>query len=46
LMGRAMYLHLIRSRFPRDKYRLLCHNCNMAFGLYGYCPHEREREAK
>ena len=40
LMGRAMYLHLIRSGFPKDKYRLLCHNCNMAYGLYGYCPHQ------
>ena len=24
------------------KYRVLCHNCNMAHGFYGYCPHERE----
>ncbi len=27
----------------RDDLRVLCHNCNMAFGSYGYCPHERER---
>lgn len=22
-----------------DGYRVLCHNCNMALGFYGYCPH-------
>lgn len=43
LMGRAMYLHLIRNKYPRDRYRLLCHNCNMSHGLYGYCPHQRSR---
>ena len=25
-------------------YRVLCHNCNQAYGLYGYCPHQRERQ--
>ena len=40
-VGRAMYLHLIREGFPKDRYRLLCHNCNMTRGLYGYCPHEK-----
>jgi hypothetical protein len=24
-------------------YRVLCHNCNMALGFYGYCPHHPER---
>lgn len=23
-----------------DKYQILCHNCNMAKGFYGHCPHE------
>lgn len=31
--------------FP-PTYRLLCHNCNMARGLYGTCPHEAERLAE
>jgi hypothetical protein len=22
----------------------LCHNCNMALGFYGHCPHEKERQ--
>lgn len=28
--------------FPRDRYRLLCHNCNSSLGWYGYCPHQKE----
>ncbi len=27
--------------FP-EGYRILCHNCNMSIGFYGYCPHEKE----
>ncbi|KKN30086.1 hypothetical protein LCGC14_0837630 [marine sediment metagenome] len=26
--------------YPNRKYRLLCWNCNLARGYYGYCPHE------
>lgn len=29
--------------FPKDKYRLLCHNCNQSMGWYGYCPHQKEK---
>lgn len=25
-------------------FRVACHNCNMAIGFYGYCPHETERQ--
>lgn len=28
--------------YPKDKYRLLCHNCNSSLGWYGYCPHQKE----
>lgn len=24
--------------------RVACHNCNLAMGFYGYCPHETERQ--
>jgi hypothetical protein len=43
----SFYFWLIQQGFPRDKYRLLCHNCNTSIGLYGYCPHAQEvsREA-
>jgi hypothetical protein len=27
-----------------DRYRILCHNCNMARGFYGRCPHENKLE--
>ena len=29
---------LIRNGFP-EGYQVLCHNCNMAKGFYGVCPH-------
>lgn len=32
---------LINNNFP-EGFRILCHNCNMAIGLYGYCPHTSE----
>ena len=36
-------------RWMRDQgyppgFRVLCHNCNMAIGLFGVCPHERGRD--
>ena len=36
--GTTMYQWLINHKFP-DGFRLLCSNCNLAFGLYGKCPH-------
>lgn len=33
---------LIEKGFPSD-FQLLCHNCNMAKGILGYCPHEKIR---
>jgi hypothetical protein len=32
----------LRLRGWPDGYRVLCHNCNMSMGLYGYCPHKTE----
>ncbi len=29
---------LKNNNYP-DGFRVLCHNCNMALGIYGYCPH-------
>lgn len=28
------------SRYQPEKYRILCHNCNAAIGIYGVCPHQ------
>lgn len=34
-------LRIIREHFPTT-YQILCHNCNMALGIWGYCPHRPE----
>lgn len=40
--GRGVYADLERQGFPQDGYRVLCFNCNIARGFYGYCPHHPE----
>lgn len=41
--GRAIYSWLKKAGYPQDgRFQILCHNCNMAKGLYGACPHQRE----
>ena len=35
----AFYMWLLK-RDKLDTFRLLCHNCNMSIGFYGYCPHK------
>lgn len=42
LVGNEIYRWLESNGFPKDKYRLLCYNCNLSHGYYGYCPHQRE----
>lgn len=37
--GRRIYKDLIALGFPKDNYQLLCFNCNIVLGFYGYCPH-------
>jgi hypothetical protein len=34
----SMYRFLKKEGFP-EGYRVLCANCNMSYGMYGYCPH-------
>jgi hypothetical protein len=41
--GGTIYGWLKSHGFPQDRFRCLCHNCNLARAFYGYCPHERER---
>lgn len=41
---RAIYRRVIKLGFPPE-YQILCHNCNLAKGFYGVCPHVAEREA-
>jgi hypothetical protein len=42
--GRKYYNWLIENKFPPD-FQILCHNCNLAKGFYGVCPHEIKRAA-
>jgi len=32
---------VIQNNFP-DNIQILCHNCNMAKGIYGLCPHNKK----
>ena len=38
-LGGSFYLWLKRNNYPKG-FQVLCHNCNMAKGFYGKCPHE------
>ena len=38
LKGHTMYLWLIKNKFPKDNFQLLCWNCNCAKGTYGFYP--------
>ena len=38
-----MYLELKKLGWPKDRFRLLCTNCNQARAYFGVCPHERGR---
>lgn len=40
--GQMVYRDLKRRGYPPG-FRVLCHNCNQAFGYNGYCPHQLER---
>jgi hypothetical protein len=40
--GTKFYLWLRKQGFPKNRYQLLCHNCNFAKFRYGGCPHQKE----
>lgn len=37
--GQNLYRWLLKNNFP-DGFQVLCHNCNLAKGFYGVCPHK------
>lgn len=41
--GMLTYERLVRNGFPKENYQLLCFNCNCAKGIYGVCPHMRNK---
>ena len=47
--GRHIYHDLKAQGFPKEGFRVLCLNCNISRGFYGYCPHnptDRESQLK
>lgn len=40
------YRWLIKNRFPKEDFRLLCMNCNFSYGQFGYCPHKDKNSGK
>ncbi len=40
--GNYIFLWLRQRKYPKG-FQVLCHNCNMAKGFYGECPHKREK---
>lgn len=40
-IGNKIYRWLRRNNLP-EGFQVLCHNCNMAKGFYGQCPHVTE----
>jgi len=38
IQGITIYIFLKRNNYPKE-YQVLCHNCNLAKGFYGECPH-------
>ena len=39
------FVHLVKNNFPPG-FQVLCHNCNMAKGFYGKCPHQDKSKVK
>lgn len=43
--GGSFYKWLSDHNWPNG-YRVLCHNCNMSLGSYGYCPHKSPEQSE
>jgi hypothetical protein len=42
--GTSFYFKLRKLGWP-EGLRVLCHNCNVSLGMYGYCPHQDRASA-
>lgn len=38
-VGSNLYKWAAANNFPDEIFRVLCMNCNLSWGHYGYCPH-------
>lgn len=45
IKGSALYTRLRKLGYPKDRYQLLCHNCNIAKQIEGSCPHRNRYSA-
>lgn len=43
--GQMLYSYLRKLGYPRDRYQLLCYNCNCSKRQYGVCPHKKSLES-
>lgn len=41
-----LYNYLISQNFPKDDYEIMCWNCNLSNGFFGYCPHTMIKKLK
>lgn len=41
--GRNVYADVKRQNFPKDRFQLLCWNCNCAKQHFGTCPHQQQK---
>lgn len=41
ILGAAGFARWLAKQGYPEGYRVLCHNCNSAYGYYGHCPHNR-----
>jgi hypothetical protein len=40
----SLWIDVKRQGFPKDRFQLLCHNCNMGKHMNGgICPHQQKR---
>jgi hypothetical protein len=42
MKDKSIALWLRRNGYP-EGFQILCHNCNISKGVYGECPHKKER---
>jgi hypothetical protein len=38
--SQVLYKRILDGRAPKERYQLLCYNCNLAKAHYGSCPHQ------
>lgn len=38
--SKKIYKWLTKNNYPKDRFQLLCYNCNCAKGCFGICPHK------